>query len=109
MLLAGGLSFVLIGAMRYVRFNGRDIPVTVRMLIGAVIITVIELVFGVVYNLGLGMDVWDYSGERFNLLGQICLHATSLWVFLSFAAVYLDVFARRGMFGERTAPMRILP
>ncbi|MCL1831290.1 MAG: putative ABC transporter permease [Oscillospiraceae bacterium] len=106
MIITGGLCFVLIGALRYSRHN---IPVTVRMLIGALIITALELASGLIVNVWLGLNVWDYSYERGNYLGQICLRATSFWVFLSFIAVYLDVFARRGMFKERTSPMRILP
>jgi uncharacterized membrane protein len=106
MFITGGLCFVLIGALRY---SPCDIPVTVRMLIGAGIITVLELACGLLVNTWLGWDVWDYSRERVNFMGQICLHASAIWVFLSFIAVYLDVFARKGMFGEETAPMRILP
>jgi hypothetical protein len=106
MFITGGLCFVLIGALRYSR---RDIPVTVRMFLGAVIITVLELACGLIVNVWLGWNVWDYSHEYANLLGQICLHATALWFFLSFVGVYFDVFFRRGMFGQSTPPMRILP
>jgi uncharacterized membrane protein len=106
MFLAGGLSFVLIGLLGR---SKRDIPVTVRMLIGAGIITSLELIFGLIFNVWLRQDVWDYRHEPFNLFGQICLHATAIWVFLSFIAVYFDVFMRWGMFGERIPRMRVLP
>lgn len=29
------------------------------------------------------MQVWDYSGEVFNLAGQICARYSVLWFFLS--------------------------
>ena len=43
------------------------------------LVTVVELVMGVVLNLWLGLGVWDYSGLPFNLLGQICPQYSALW------------------------------
>jgi uncharacterized membrane protein len=48
-------------------------------------ITAIELVFGLIFNLWLGMNVWDYSDMPFNLLGQICPSFTLLWVGIAIA------------------------
>ncbi|MCL1880550.1 MAG: hypothetical protein FWF76_00030 [Oscillospiraceae bacterium] len=106
MFITGGLCFLLIGAIRHLK---RDIPVTVRMLMGALMITLLEFICGLIVNLWLELDVWCYAHERANLLGQICLHASAIWFFLSFLAVYLDIFMRKRMFGEPTAPIRILP
>ena len=106
MFIAGGLCFVLIGSISYWR---RDIPVTVRMLISAVMITLLEFICGLIVNVWLGLNVWDYSEIPLNLMGQICLHASTIWLFLSFVAIYADDFARRKMFGEERAVMRILP
>jgi uncharacterized membrane protein len=106
MFVTGGLCFVLIGALRYIKMK---MPVTVRMLIGAVVITALELLCGLIVNVWLGWNVWCYAHEPANLLGQICLHASALWFFLSFLAVYLDVFVRKGMFREYTPKIPILP
>ena len=39
---------------------------------GAVIITTYEFCVGVIVNLRLGWDVWDYSSLPGNIMGQIC-------------------------------------
>lgn len=54
-----------------------------KSLAGMVIITGIELVFGVVFNLILKENVWDYSNMPFNFLGQICLPFSAIWFVLS--------------------------
>ena len=60
-----------------------------RWLIGAASITLIEFAVGCVVNLGLGQHVWDYSGLRFNFLGQISLLFSLLWCLLSIPAYAL--------------------
>jgi len=105
MFIVGGICFVLIGSISFWR---KDIPVTVRMLISAVMITLLELISGLILNVSWGLNVWDYSNEPLNFMGQICLHASAIWVFLSFVGIYTDVFMRRGMFNEKTAVMRII-
>ena len=58
-------------------------------LIGAVIITSVELLVGVIVNIILGWNVWDYSGMPLNLMGQICLPFTIGWFCLCIPAYYL--------------------
>jgi uncharacterized membrane protein len=106
MFIVGGLCFVLIGMLKFVKGN---IPVTVQMLISCVIITILELISGLIVNVWWGLNVWDYSNEPFNFMGQICLHASAIWVFLSFVGIYADGFARRKMFAEEVKVMKILP
>ena len=59
-----------------------DAPLPLKWLAGAVAITLIELVVGCIVNLGLKQGVWDYSGVRLNLLGQICLPYSLMWYVL---------------------------
>ncbi|MCL1903205.1 MAG: putative ABC transporter permease [Oscillospiraceae bacterium] len=106
MFIVGGICFLLIGAFGY---SKRDIPVTVRMLLSAVMITTLELTSGLIVNVWLRLNVWDYGDEPLNFMGQICLHASTMWVFLSFVGIYADDFARRRMFNEERVVMRILP
>ncbi len=54
-----------------------------RTLLGAFAILLVEFIIGVVCNLFLGLSVWDYSGEPYHLLGQICLRYALFWVLLS--------------------------
>ena len=53
---------------------------------------------GVIFNLWLKMDVWDYSYMPFHILGQICPMFTLMWaglaiVFLPFADALNNDFA----------------
>lgn len=54
-----------------------------KCLIGAIIITVIELLLGIWFNLLLGEGVWDYSNMPLNFMGQICLPFSLIWLALS--------------------------
>ena len=80
MALAGGLCAVLL-----YRVN-RDLSrgsLGLRLLVSGGIITLTELLFGAVFNLWLGMNVWDYSDLPLAFLGQICLPYALLWCLLS--------------------------
>lgn len=54
-----------------------------RIVVSAAGITLVELLFGVVCNLLLGLSVWDYSQMPLDFLGQICLPYFLMWVLLA--------------------------
>ncbi len=98
MALLGGACFLLIGAIN------EHIPWSLGLLwqalIGAGIVTVLELFTGLIVNARLGWGVWDYSNMPLNLWGQICLPYSLLWVLISLAAIFLDDWLRWKLFGE---------
>ena len=98
MAVLGGVCFVLIGDIN--EFIPWNMPLILQGAIGSGIVTVLELVSGIILNLWLGLEIWDYSNMPFNLLGQICLPFTLLWVALSIVAVALDDWLRYWLFGE---------
>lgn len=81
MFFAGGI--ILISCIYFDRTH-KDTPLWLKCLFGAILITVVEFLFGVVFNLLLHMQVWDYSNMPLNLLGQICLPFTLIWFLFSF-------------------------
>lgn len=81
MLMAGGLCFILIGHIR------KDMSLISKMFLSVFIITFIELFTGILVNIMLGWNVWDYSEQQYNLLGQICLLFCNIWFFLSLPAI----------------------
>lgn len=89
MAVAGGISAALIWT---ISDRCREASLSLRVLASACCITFVELCFGAVCNLGLGLGVWDYSGMWGNLLGQICLPYFFLWGALSIPVCLL--FAR---------------
>lgn len=58
--------------------------------IGCIMITIIEFWAGFVINKVFQLNVWDYSGYPFNLLGQICLLYSGLWFLLGLPMIYLS-------------------
>ncbi len=80
MALAGGICAVVLFRLNRSLASGR---LPLRLLASGAAITLIELIFGVIFNLGLEMEVWDYSDVPFDLLGQICLPYFCLWCLLS--------------------------
>ncbi len=106
MALLGGLCFICIGAINI--FFSWDMPLWKQVLIGAVIITVIEFIAGLILNIWLKLNIWDYSNMPLNVMGQICLPFMALWFFLSIVAVILDDYLRYWLFGEEKPRYRIL-
>ena len=93
--LAGGLSTALLLGL----FAANPMPLWAAFLCGAVLITAVEFLFGFVFNLRLQRGVWDYSGRRLQLFGQICLGYSLLWGVLgAFLWVLVCVALGRPMF-----------
>lgn len=86
MFILGGICFVLIGILDEIDNQ----PIWRQMLNGAIIVTVLEFIFGVISNIILGWHIWDYSDMPLNLLGQVCLPFTMAWFFLSYAAIKME-------------------
>lgn len=57
-------------------------PLIIAALVGAVIITFYEFCVGMIVNVRLGWQVWDYSALPGNIMGQICPIFTLAWFFL---------------------------
>ena len=98
MVILGGVCFVAIGLINEV--IPWEMPLTVQMLIGSIIITVLELGCGCIVNIWLGWDVWDYSKLWGNFLGQICPLYSVIWYFVSLVAILLDDWLRYWLFLE---------
>lgn len=98
MWILGGLCFILIGALN--EFIPWEMKLWKQMLIGAVIITALEFITGIIVNLWLGLQVWDYSDMPFNICGQICLPFTIIWFFISAIAITVDDYLRYKWFNE---------
>lgn len=98
MAVLGGFLFVLIGAINEV--FPWEMPLALQGVLGAAVVTLAELVAGIVLNLWLGLGIWDYSGLPLNLWGQICLPYSLLWIPLALAAVVLDDWLRHWLWGE---------
>lgn len=97
MVVVGGICFVLIGLLNE---KTPKMPLLKQMFYSAILITIIEFLSGCILNLWLKLDIWDYSKNAFNLLGQICLSHTIYWFFLSVVGILLDDYLRCKIFKE---------
>ena len=92
MLVAGGICFSVLYAYNTKNENA---PLWKKCLTGAFIITSIELAVGIIVNLWLGWDVWDYSAYSYDFLGQICLAFTTLWFLLCIPISFFTRYLHR--------------
>ena len=80
MFLLGGLCFLALGKMK-------PLPMPLRAVAGAGVITGLELITGLAVN--RDHRIWDYRTVPLNYRGQICLPYALLWVPLSLAGFFL--------------------
>ncbi|MBR5090293.1 MAG: hypothetical protein IK093_12765 [Ruminiclostridium sp.] len=88
MFVLGGICLLWVGGIG--RFFPRPVPLWVQVLVGGAFITCAEFVCGLVYNVWLGMKVWDYSKLPGNIMGQICPTFFFSWVAISLPAVLVE-------------------
>lgn len=105
MFVLGGLCFVLVGGLN--NYLPWEMPLLMQMLLGGLIITIGELLTGIVINLWLGWHVWDYSKLPFNLWGQICPQYSALWVLLSGPIILLDDILRWKWYKDKMPSYRL--
>lgn len=96
MFIVGGICFMLVGLIN--EMFTWDMPLIQQQAIGAVTITVAELLAGLLINCNYA--IWDYRNMPLNVMGQVCLPYTILWFFLSLPAIILDDYLRYWIFGE---------
>lgn len=98
MFLLGGLCFLIVGLIN--EYLPWEMPVEIQAICGGGIITLLEFVTGLIVNIWLKLNVWDYSELPLNILGQICLPFTLVWIALSFIIILEDDWIRYRCFGE---------
>lgn len=87
MALAGGACLCLIDRICNERL--RTMPLSVRCFAGSGVITAVEFGTGVIVNLILKLNVWDYSQMPMNILGQVCMPFSILWCLMTIPAMQL--------------------
>lgn len=98
MAILGGICFIACGLLN--ELLSWDTSLLLQGLIGSGIITVLEFLIGVLVNMILHLNVWDYSNMPLNVLGQICLPFSLLWVIIAIGAIILDDYIRYCFFDE---------
>ena len=87
MALTGGACLL---AFYYYAKENKEKPILVKALVGALIFTVFEFCVGVIVNIWYGWNVWDYSQQPGNLLGQICPLFSLAWFFVCLVILFVS-------------------
>lgn len=98
MFFVGGLCFISVGVINEI--IPWEMPLKEQMFYGMCIVTTMEFISGLIINVLLGMNVWDYSDMPFNLYSQVCLPFSIAWYFVSGIAIVLDDYLRYIFFDE---------
>ena len=101
--LIGGSALLLIGLIN--KGFSWEMPFWLQSIIGGLGILITEFVVGLLLNKWLcpllGKPViWDYSGIRGNILGQICPQFFAAWIFLAALCILIDDYLRWKVYDE---------
>lgn len=98
--LIGGTCGVIIGSLND-RPRYYNLKIWQQVIIGGSLITAVELLSGLFFNVYLHLNLWDYSYDEFNFLGQICLKNCSYWYLLSVVVIWLDDVLTYYYYGDK--------
>lgn len=84
MFFAGGTCFLLLGGLEKAKPR---LPWPLRAIAGAGVITMVELLYGLLFN--RSYSVWDYRNLPFNFHGQVCLPFFLFWIPISLGGMLL--------------------
>ncbi len=62
-------------------------PIWLRAALCSAVITSLEFLTGILVNVILKLNVWNYSDRLFNIMGQICPLFSLLWFLLSYILI----------------------
>ena len=97
MFVLAAVVFIMIGLLNeiWAKWN-----LLIQTLVGTGIATVLEFITGLVVNVILRWNVWDYSNLPGNIMGQICPQFMILWALIVVVAIILDDVIRWKFFDE---------
>ena len=104
MSITGGICFVLV-YLSNIKLTTKSI--LKRSFIGSTIITAVEFISGCIINKIFKLNVWDYSKDKFNIMGQICLLYSFLWFLLCIPLVYLCRYINKNIKTGKSALLKI--
>lgn len=98
MLIAGGICFMIFSTIAK---DFGHMPLFFKACLCAVAVTTVEIIFGFLFNMVLGIKIWDYSNQPYNFMGQICLFYSFLWGVLGFIFIPLADYINKKFLWKR--------
>lgn len=108
MFIVGGLAFILIGSTNSYLFNNKKGSILWQLLISSILITILELIAGLILNIWLELDIWDYGHIKYNLMGQICLKYSMKWFLLALPAIVLYDYLNYWLFNAKKPDYKLI-
>lgn len=99
MLPIGGLCGLCVGSINQVKAF-YNMKIVWQCLIGTVLTTLIEFISGMILNVALGLNIWDYSNLLFNVKGQISLIFSLIWFLLMPLGIWAEDMIRYRLWHE---------
>lgn len=81
--------FLLSSIEQYLPFYGSVYGKIILFVVMTLAMTLIEYVAGMIFVVGLKTKLWDYSNDRFNIKGIICLKYSLCWGLLGIFYYYM--------------------
>jgi len=100
MFIVGGICFILLGMVNH-KFLKWDTPLLLDGILASILITCVEFISGMILNVWLKLNVWDYSDLPFNLFGQICLQYSVAWYVLGTVGIVVSDYLKYWLFDEQ--------
>jgi uncharacterized membrane protein len=91
MLLTGGACLML---FYVINFTLKSNSMIIRCFISMMIITIFEFIVGYFVNIVFKLNVWDYSRQKFNFMGQICLLYSAIWFIFGIPMTFVSNFIK---------------
>ena len=98
MFILGGICFIFAGIQN--EHTSWEEPLWKQVIKVDVFVLIAEFITGCILNLWLGLNIWDYSNLKFNILGQSSLLFAILFLPLCLIAIILDDYIRYWFFDE---------
>lgn len=98
MFIVGGLCGVLIDLLNE---RNKHMSMLLQSVIGAIITLAIEFASGLIVNVWLGWNIWDYSTEPFNILGQVCPQYGLIWFVIMPYVIWVADMIRWMLYRDR--------
>ncbi len=92
MIITGGSAFLCLYIINETFENAQ---IYQKALLGAFVITILELTVGLVVNKMFSLAVWDYTNTPFNLLGIISLPFSFCWYVISYISFIIFKIIKR--------------
>jgi uncharacterized protein len=87
LILYGTASLILIGSVSLLQASASNLIIKTLVYFAAT--TGLELISGFIAQHYFHTNLWDYSDQRFNYKGHVCLRFSIYWILLAFAFEYL--------------------